>query len=169
MPILPIFEYPAAILTRRADAISVEELQSTREPLSALVDMMFETMYAAPGVGLAAPQVGVSRRLFTMDCGAKGTGKYVFINPVIIEASGEQLCEEGCLSFPGIFEKVKRYERLTLSYLDLASVEQLKEFSGFEAVCVQHEREHLDGILFTSHLSRLKQDRVKQKLAKRRR
>ena len=169
MPILKIHEYPAEILSKTATPIADEEFPRAKEYLDALIDSMFETMYASHGVGLAAPQVGVSRRIFVMDCGEKGTGKYAMINPVILEAVGEQTIEEGCLSFPGVFEKVLRFYKVRVSYYDTKGEQHSATFEGFEAIAFQHEREHLDGVLFINHLSRLKQDRAKQKLAKLRR
>lgn len=164
---LTILTYPHPTLLKPAQPISLDELKRSNESLRELVDAMFTTMRAAPGVGLAAPQVGVSRQLFIMDCGARGTGAYTFINPVIHRSEGQQECDEGCLSFPGIFEKVKRYELVELHSYDVDGNQQRHVFTGFESVCVQHELEHLHGHVFIEHLSSLKQAFIRKKMFKR--
>ena len=162
--ILNIVKYGDPILTKRA-----EEVTEFDETLSKLVDNMFETMYGAPGVGLAAPQVGLLKRLFVMDCasGKDKTKKVALINPVIETEEGEQIGEEGCLSFPGIFVEVKRPQRLVVRAQDLDGSPIVFDVMDLEARCVSHETDHLDGELFISYLSPLKRDLTKRKIKKR--
>jgi len=134
-----------------------------------LVDDMFETMYVAPGVGLAAPQIGVLKRLFVMDCagGRDKTRKVALINPVIEMEEGEQVGDEGCLSFPGITFEVTRPQRLVVSAYDVDGSQFRLDVMDLEARCVSHETDHLDGELFISYLSPLKRDLIKRKIKKR--
>lgn len=134
-----------------------------------LVDDMFETMYAAPGIGLAATQVDVHRRLLVADVSADKEHPHVFINPEILEKDGVTVTEEGCLSVPGYFEEVKRAEHIRVRYLDRDGRECEDEFEGLLAVCVQHEIDHLDGKLFVDYLSEAKRSRIRKKLEKERR
>jgi peptide deformylase len=139
--------------------------QGTRK----LVDEMFESMYEAPGIGLAAVQIGTPRRVITMDLAKKEDPRdpQVFINPEIVWASEEKATyEEGCLSIPEFYEEVERPSQVKVKYLDLQGEQRLIEANGLFATCLQHEIDHLNGILFIDHLSKLKRDRVIKKFAK---
>jgi len=161
---LPIVKYGDPVLTKRA-----EEVTEFDKDLQKLIDDMFETMYVAPGVGLAAPQVGVLKRLFVMDCsvGKDAKKKVALINPVIELEEGDQEGDEGCLSFPGIYVKVKRPQRVIVRAQDLNGSEFKLDIMDLEARCVEHETDHLDGELFIEYLSPLKKDLVKRKIKKR--
>lgn len=162
--ILEVVRYGDPVLTRPAEAV-IEFDASLRK----LVDDMFETMYGAPGVGLAAPQVGQLKRLFVMDCslGKEKKQKVALINPVIETEEGEQIGDEGCLSFPGIYLQVARPQRVVVRARDLDGSEFTLDVMDLEARCVSHETDHLDGELFISYLSPLKRDLVKRKIKKR--
>jgi peptide deformylase len=137
--------------------------------LRLLVDDMFETMYAAPGIGLAAIQIGVPTRVIVMDLAKKDDPKEprVFINPQLLWQSDERATyEEGCLSIPEFYEEVERPAKVRVRFLDLDGAEQELEASGLLATCLQHEIDHLDGVLFIDHISKLKRDRVIKKFAK---
>lgn len=136
------------------------------EGIRKLAADMAETMYAAPGVGLAATQVDVHKQVIVIDVSEDRSQLLTFINPVILELSGEQACEEGCLSVPGIYEKVVRAERVKVRALDLRGEEFTLEADGLLAVCIQHEMDHLQGKVFVQYLSRLKQERIRTRLAK---
>jgi peptide deformylase len=161
MAILPILQYPderlhtVAAPVRRVD----DEIRS-------LVKNMAETMYAAPGIGLAATQVNVHRRVIVIDISDARDQLCVLINPEIIAAAGEAECEEGCLSVPGVFEKVTRAERVSVRALDATGNTRTIEAEGLLAVCIQHEMDHLEGKVFVEYLSRLKQERIRSKLKK---
>jgi peptide deformylase len=134
-----------------------------------LVEDMFETMYAAPGIGLAAIQVGVPKRVVTMDLAKKEgtTEPQVFINPEITWTSDEpSVYEEGCLSIPEIHEDVERPAKVRFKYLDLDGKAHLAEADGLFATCIQHEVDHLNGVLFIDHISKLKRDRIVKKFSK---
>ena len=134
-----------------------------------LVQDMFETMYAAPGIGLAAIQVGEARRIITMDLAKKDEEKQpqVFINPEIVSKSKElSTHEEGCLSIPEYYEEVERPATVRVRYLDLDGKQHEVEATGLLATCIQHEIDHLDGVLFIDHISKLKRDRVIKKYTK---
>jgi peptide deformylase len=134
-----------------------------------LVDDMFETMYGAPGIGLAAVQVGVPRRVVTMDLAKKDEPKNpkVYINPKLVWASEERSTyEEGCLSIPEYYEEVERPAQVRIRYTDLDGKEQEVEANGLLATCLQHEIDHLNGVLFIDHISKLKRSRVIKKFAK---
>ncbi|MFY9574404.1 MAG: peptide deformylase, partial [Blastocatellia bacterium] len=148
--ILNVVKYGDPILTKRA-----EEVTEFDEKLNKLINDMFETMYGAPGVGLAAPQVGVLKRLFVMDCsiGKEKKQKVALINPVIETEEGEQIGDEGCLSFPGIFLEVKRPQRVVVRAYDTDGSPMTLDVMDLEARCVSHETDHLDGELFISYLS----------------
>ena len=139
--------------------------------IKTLVADMFETMYEAPGIGLAAIQVGVSRRVVTMDLAKKEDEEKkqprVFINPEVLWKSEEKaIYEEGCLSIPEFYEEVERAAQVRVKYLDLEGREQEVEASGLLATCLQHEIDHLNGVLFIDYISRLKRERVVKKFAK---
>ena len=162
--ILDIVKYGDPVLSTRA-----EEVTEFNAELRKLVDDMFETMYGAPGVGLAAPQVGLLKRLFVMDCtsGRDRKRKLALINPVIELAEGEQTGDEGCLSFPGIYVEVKRAARVVVRAQDIDGSPFTLDLMDLEARCVAHETDHLDGEVFISYLSPLKRDLVKRKIKKR--
>ena len=162
--ILKVVKYGDPILTKRA-----EEVGEFDANLHKLVDDMFETMYGAPGVGLAAPQVGILKRLFVMDCssGKDKKQKVTLINPVIETEEGEQVGDEGCLSFPGLFLEVKRPQRVVVRAQDIDGSEIRLDVMDLEARCVSHETDHLDGELFINYLSPLKRDLTKRKIKKR--
>jgi len=137
--------------------------------LRRLVDDMFETMYEAPGIGLAAIQVGVPQRVITMDLAKKEEPRapQVFVNPQILWQSDEKaVYEEGCLSIPEFYEEVERPAQVRVKFLDLDAKEHEIEASGLLATCLQHEIDHLNGILFIDHISKLKRDRVLKKFTK---
>jgi peptide deformylase len=134
-----------------------------------LIDDMFETMYEAPGIGLAATQVGVKKRVFTIDLAKKEEPKnpQVFINPQIVWFSAEKSThEEGCLSIPEFYSEVERPAQVKVKYLDMEGEPREVEANGLLATCLQHEIDHLNGILFIDHISKLKRDRVIKKFAK---
>lgn len=138
--------------------------------LLTLIDDMFETMYAAPGVGLAAPQIGISKRLSVIDVTQDKSEQFVLINPEILEARGEAKVQEGCLSLPGgIYEEVKRATWVKMRALNRAGEEYTITAEGLLAQCIQHEIDHLDGKLFIDHLSPLKRSLVRKKLARHKR
>ena len=130
--------------------------------LQTLIDDMYETMYEANGVGLAAPQVGILKRIVVIDIGDDNA--YTLINPKIIEADGEQTGEEGCLSLPGIHETVKRGNKIRVKYMDEDFVEHEEEVEGYLARVMQHEFDHLDGKMFIDHISPLRKQMIKGKL-----
>jgi peptide deformylase len=136
--------------------------------LKTLVDDMFEAMYAAKGLGLAAPQIGISKQLAVIDpsAGEDPTAKLVIINPEIVEKSGRQVGEEGCLSIPGFREDVTRHMHLKLRYQDIAGLSHELEADDLLARAIQHETDHLNGILFLNHLSMLKRDLSRRKIRK---
>ena len=136
------------------------------DELRTLVDDMFETMYDAPGIGLAATQINVHRRVVVIDVSRDGSDPHHFINPQIVATDGTEEMEEGCLSVPGIFETVERAERVTIKALDSDGRAFELEADGLLAVCIQHEIDHLDGKLFVDYLSQLKQSRIRKKLEK---
>lgn len=164
MALLPILQYPDPRLHKVAKSV-VSVTEQTRK----LIKDMAETMYAAPGVGLAATQVDVHERIVVIDISEEHNDLKVLINPVLLTAEGEEVSEEGCLSVPGIYEDVTRAERVVIKALD----ENGKEFElgadGLLAVCIQHEMDHLQGRVFVEHLSNLKQTRIRAKLKKQRR
>lgn len=149
MSALAIVHWPDPRLSTVCDPVA------PGEELGALIRAMFDTMYAAPGRGLAAPQVGVLKRLFVMDCGWKDGDMtpMVCINPEIIHAEGMIPGNEGCLSIPGVLAEVMRPERIVLRYLDAEGIAQEVPLDGFEARCAQHELDHLDGIVTFDRLS----------------
>lgn len=164
MALRPILVAPDPRLKRVSSIVSAVD-----DEIRLLVDDLFETMYAAPGVGLAAPQVDVHKRLLVMDIAEKdGDSKpFVMINPVILERSeSEAVYEEGCLSVPGYYADVARPDRVRVRYLDRDGAEQEIAAEGFLATCLQHEMDHLDGVLFVDRISALKRNMILRKLAK---
>ncbi|HXE41325.1 MAG TPA: peptide deformylase [Azonexus sp.] len=161
MALLPILRFPDTRLKKvAAPVLNVDD--SIRK----LVADMAETMYEAPGIGLAATQVDVHKRLVVIDTSEDKNDLRVFINPTLESCEGSQIGEEGCLSVPGIYDKVERAERVTVHYLDLEGKKQSLTTDGLLAVCIQHEIDHLNGTVFVDHLSQLKQTRIRSKLAK---
>lgn len=164
MAILNILEYPDPRLHKIATPVPVVNAE-----IRELVRNMAETMYAAPGVGLAATQVDVHKRVLVMDVSDTKDDLRVFINPEILSAEGMQECEEGCLSVPGYFEKVRRAEKVRVRALNEHGEPFELTAEGLFAVCIQHEMDHLQGKVFVEYLSPLKQARLKAKLKKRQR
>ena len=164
MALLPILEYPDPRLRIRAELVVEVD-----ETISTLVSDMLETMYAAPGIGLAAPQVGISKRVLVIDLAIKDTppSPLRIVNPELVWSSaGSVSNEEGCLSLPEQFAEVERPENVRVRYLDEHNVSQEVEASGMLSACLQHEMDHLDGRLFVDHLSRLKRNMIIHKLTK---
>jgi peptide deformylase len=162
MAILKILQYPDERLHKIAKQVAQVD-EATRK----LVRNMAETMYAAPGVGLAATQVDVHERIIVVDISETRDQLRVFINPEIIFSSGVSDCEEGCLSVPGIYEKVSRAEKIRVRALDENGEAFTLDADGLLAVCIQHEMDHLIGKVFVEYLSQLKQGRIRAKLRKR--
>ena len=163
MALLEILKYPDPRLRTVAKPVT-----DVDDHMRQLIDDMFETMYAAPGIGLAATQVDVHERLLVMDVTEDKTAPMVFINPEIIASEGTMLGDEGCLSVPEIYEAVERAEKITVKALDRNGKEFEMEAEGLLAVCIQHEMDHLEGKLFVDYLSALKRSRLKKKMAKER-
>jgi peptide deformylase len=164
MALLPILHYPDPRLHKVAAPV-----KRVDDKIRKLIKDMADTMYAAPGIGLAATQVDVHLRLIVIDISETRDQLQVFINPEIITAEGEAECEEGCLSVPGVFEKVTRAAQVTVVALDEMGLERRLEADGLLAVCIQHEMDHLIGRVFVEKLSRLKQQRITAKLIKQQR
>jgi peptide deformylase len=158
---LKILEFPDPRLRKKAKAVDTVDAA-----LRQLISDMFETMYDAPGIGLAATQVDVHRRLLVADVSNEKNDPWVLINPVILEQDGVEVTEEGCLSVPGYYEAVERAEHIRVRYLDRGGVEVESEFEGLLAVCVQHEMDHLEGKLFVDYLSEAKRQRIRKRLEK---
>ncbi len=161
MAILRILEYPDPRLRTRAKPV-----EKVDESIRILIDDMLETMYAAPGIGLAATQVDVHQRILVADVSEDKTVPVVLINPEIIEVEGTEQTEEGCLSVPGIFEAVERAELIRVRALNLDGEEIEMEAGNMLAVCIQHEMDHLEGKLFVDYLSEIKRQRIRKKLEK---
>jgi peptide deformylase len=164
MPLRPILIIPDKKLRTKSAAVG-----KVTSELRKLVEDMFETMYDAPGIGLAATQIGVAKRVVTMDLAKKEGEKEprVFINPEITWSSDEKSTyEEGCLSIPEIHEDVDRPARVKVKFLDLDGKAHEEEADGLYATCIQHEIDHLNGVLFIDHISKLKRDRIVKKFTK---
>jgi len=161
MAIRTILHFPDPRL--RTVAKPVAEVDDT---IKALVEDMTETMYDAPGIGLAATQINVHQRVLIIDISPEKNDLHVFINPEILEKRGEEEMEEGCLSVPGIYETVRRADWVRVRAVDETGNEFELEINGLLAVCIQHEIDHLDGKVFVDYLSRLKQQRIQKKLEK---
>ena len=164
MAILEILQYPDPRLNTPAER--VEKIDAATRKL---VDDMAETMYAAPGVGLAASQVNVHKQIIVIDVSDDRSDLRVFINPEITRREGLAVNQEGCLSVPGIYDSVERAESVTVTALDRNGSRFTLNASGMLATCIQHEMDHLDGKIFVDYLSELKQNRVRAKLKKRQR
>lgn len=172
---LPIVTFPDLVLTTKA-----VEVTEFNDELKLLCKNMLYTMYHAPGIGLAAPQIGLSKRIFVVDVEfsrdetAEDSGEFVldnfnphvFINPKLRDLEGEIVYQEGCLSLPEIFEDVKRFEKVVVDYQDMDGNEHTIEAHELFSICIQHENDHLDGIVFIDHLSSLKKTFFKKKLIK---
>lgn len=173
--LLTIHTYPEPVLQEKATDVTDFD-----DELKTLCKNMLYTMYNAPGIGLAAPQVGISKKIFVIDVEynreetSEDSGEYnlsdfqprIFINPVIKEKDGDITYQEGCLSLPGIYEDVKRAENIIVEYQDTDGHKQILETSELLAICIQHENDHLDGIVFIDRLSALKKNFFKKKLIK---
>ncbi len=164
MAILPILRYPDPRLRKVAKPVAVVD-----DEIRKLARNMAETMYAAPGVGLAATQVDVHKQLILIDLSETRDQLLVLINPQILQSRGKSDCEEGCLSVPGIFEKIARAEWVKVRALNLDGKSFTTEATGLLSVCIQHEMDHLKGKVFVEYLSRLKQTRILSKLKKQQR
>jgi peptide deformylase len=164
MALLPILHYPDPRLHKVAAPVARVD-----DKIRKLIKDMADTMYAAPGIGLAATQVDVHQRVIVIDISETRDQLQVLINPEIISAEGEEECEEGCLSVPGIYEKVTRAAKITVSALDGDGRSRTIEADGLLAVCIQHEMDHLVGRVFVEKLSQLKQKRIAAKLHKQQR
>ena len=163
MALLEILEYPDPRLRTRATPVERVDDQVRR-----LADDMLETMYAAPGVGLAASQVNVHKRIIVVDVSEERDTPFVLINPMIEIIGGQQESQEGCLSVPGFYELVTRAEHIRVTALDRDGKPLEVEAHGMLAVCIQHECDHLEGRLFVDYLSNLKRQRIRKKLQKQR-
>ena len=161
MALLNILHFPDPRLRTVAKAVSKFD-----ENLKQLVNDMFETMYEAPGIGLAATQVDQHIRMLVMDVSEAHNQPRCLINPVILVAQGEEEMDEGCLSVPGFYEKVSRADHIRVRTQDVNAATSEFEAEGLEAVCIQHEMDHLDGKLFVDYLSNLKRNRIRNKLLK---
>jgi peptide deformylase len=164
MALLSVLEFPDPRLRTRAKP--VEEFDSA---LKQLVADMLETMYTAPGIGLAATQVNVHKQLIVMDIGGETREPQVYINPEILSRDGAEVSEEGCLSVPNVFEEVERAARVRVRARDADGQSFERDLEGLAAVCLQHEMDHLAGKLFVDYLSVLKRERIRRKLEKERR
>ena len=164
MALLPILEFPDPRL--RTKAVDVDPPDLATPAFQALLDDMFETMYEAPGIGLAASQVDVHKRFMVIDVSEDRSRPMVFANPQIVASEGGQVYQEGCLSVPGIYADVTRADTITVRFLDRQGQPQELTTDGLLAVCIQHEMDHLVGKLFVDYLSPLKREMVKKKLAK---
>ncbi|HHB93345.1 MAG TPA: peptide deformylase [Thioploca sp.] len=164
MALLKILHFPDSRLRIKAKLI-----EHVNAEVQLVVANMFETMYAAPGIGLAATQVNIHQQIIVIDVSDKKNQPLCLINPVILSADGQQSTEEGCLSVPGIFEQVKRAEQITIQALDKTGKQFTITANEVLAVCIQHEIDHLNGRLFIDQLSSLKRQRIRQKLVKQQR
>ena len=162
MALLPILRYPDARLHKVARPVAQVD-----DTIRKLINDMAETMYAAPGVGLAATQVDAHVRVIVIDVSEARDDLKVFVNPQLVVSTGEIEREEGCLSVPEVYEKVRRAERVTVRALDANGAPFELEAGGLLAVCIQHEIDHLEGKVFVEKLSRLKQTRIRARLKKR--
>lgn len=163
MALRTILEFPDPRLRTRAAPVTRFDAE-----LGRVVDDMLETMYAAPGVGLAATQIDYHKRLIVIDVSETKNTPVVLINPELLTLEGEEISEEGCLSVPGIFDEVKRAAKVRVRAQDRHGAVFERDCDGLLAVCVQHEMDHLEGRLFVDHLSQLKRERIRKKLEKER-
>ena len=163
MALRTILEFPDPRLRTRAQPVT--EFDAA---LGALIEDLFETMYAAPGIGLAATQVDVHKRVIVIDISKDRTEPLALVNPQILSKEGEASTEEGCLSVPGIFDDVRRAAKVRLRYQDRTGAVLERDCDDILAVCIQHEMDHLEGTLFVDYLSDLKRERIRKKLEKER-
>jgi peptide deformylase len=164
MAILDILEFPDPRLRKKA-----VPLERFDERLEKLIDDMFETMYAAPGIGLAATQIDVHERVLVADVSLEKNEPQVLINAEILAKDGVAVSEEGCLSVPGYYDEVERANHIRVRFLDRRGNARDEEFEGLLAICIQHEIDHLDGKLFVDYLSEAKRQRIRKRLVKERR
>jgi peptide deformylase len=163
MSLRTILEFPDPRLRTRAEPVTRFDPE-----LGKTIDDMFETMYAAPGIGLAATQIDVAQRLIVIDISEERNQPLVVINPEILSREGAAVTEEGCLSVPGIFDNVERAAKIRVRFQDRDGTVIERDFEGTLAVCVQHEMDHINGKLFVDYLSDLKRERIRKKLEKER-
>jgi peptide deformylase len=161
MTILNILKYPDQRLYKVA-----REVKVVNNEIKTLISDMAETMYEAPGIGLAATQVDFHQRIIIIDISEDKNNLLVMINPILLESKGEEINQEGCLSVPEVFEKVKRADWIKISAIDINGKKFELEADGLLAVCIQHEMDHLEGKVFVDYLSNLKKNRIKKKLIK---
>lgn len=161
MAVLEVVLYPDERLTTVCEPVAKVDAE-----LNQFIDDMFETMYEHEGIGLAAPQVGVLNRVITIDIEGDKTNQVVLINPEILESEGETGIEEGCLSIPGHRALVPRKEKVKVKALNRQGEEVIYDADGLFAICIQHEIDHLNGVLFVDHISALKRQRIKEKMQK---
>ena len=161
MAILNIIEFPDERLRKKAKPVETFD-----DALEQLIDDMLETMYEAPGVGLAATQVNVRQRVLVIDISEEKNAPICLINPELVDQQGTEEMDEGCLSVPGVFEKVRRAEKVSVRALDREGAPFELDAEGLLAVCIQHEMDHLEGKLFVDYLSPLKRQMVRKKLKK---
>ena len=161
MTILNILKYPDERLYKVA-----REVKVVNKEIKTLISNMAETMYEAPGIGLAATQVDFHQRIIIIDISEDKNNLLVLINPILLESKGEEINQEGCLSVPEVFEKVKRADWIKISAIDINGKKFELEADGLLAVCIQHEMDHLEGKVFVDYLSNLKKNRIKKKLIK---
>lgn len=161
MAILPILEFPDERLRKKAKPVESVDL-ATRQ----LIDDLLETMYAAPGIGLAANQVNVAKRIIVLDVSEEKNVPLALINPEVVDKQGQEESDEGCLSVPGVYEKVKRAEKIRVRALDREGEPVEFDAEGLLAVCIQHEIDHLEGKLFVDYLSPLKRQLARKKVKK---
>jgi len=164
MALLHILEYPHPGLREKAQPI-----ENIDNNITELAENMLETMYEAPGIGLAATQVHVAKQLIVIDVSETKDQPLVLINPEILTKSGERIYEEGCLSFPGVYAKVERADEIKVKYLDLDGMTRELDADDLLAICIQHEIDHLNGKVFVDYLSPLKRNRIRKTLEKRQR
>jgi len=162
MAVLPLLHYPDPRLHTVASPVARVD-----DAIRRLIDDMAETMYTAPGIGLAATQVNVHKRVIVVDASENSDRLLAFINPVLLIKEGQAEREEGCLSVPGIYDRVTRADRIVVEALDRQGERFTLEAQGLLATCIQHEMDHLEGKVFVEYLSQLKQNRIKTKLRKR--
>jgi peptide deformylase len=164
MALLPILEFPDPRLRKKAAPVAQVD-----DALRRVIDDLFETMYAAPGIGLAATQVDIHQRLLVADVSVEKNAPHVLINPEILAADGVAVTEEGCLSVPGFYDEIERANHIRVRFIDRDGHTREEEFEGLLAVCVQHEIDHLNGKLFVDYLSEAKRQRIRKRLEKERR
>lgn len=161
MALLPVLHFPDPRLRTVAEPVTAVD-----DRIRQLIDDLFETMYEAPGIGLAATQVDVHERVLVIDTSESRDDPKAFINPEIVQRDGIETMEEGCLSVPGIYEKVERADRVRVRSLGRDGEPFEQDLEGLPAVCLQHEMDHLEGKLFVDYLSELKRNRIRKKLEK---